>query len=90
MEFSYGAFPIKRRGSIWQNRPRMARYKELQEHRKNIPCIVVANKIDCESSNGGAPVACRGGGKMMNQFRGQLSGRGGIVGSGNSRKVAAK
>ena len=23
-------------------------FKELQEHRKNIPCIVVANKIDCK------------------------------------------
>jgi len=26
--------------------PRRCRFKELQEHRKNIPCIVVANKID--------------------------------------------
>eukprot|EP01051_Picozoa_sp_SAG22_P033177 SAG22_NODE_14396_length_375_cov_1.456522_1_plen_75_part_01 len=25
-------------------------YKELQEHRKNIPCIVVANKIDLDRS----------------------------------------
>ena len=33
MEFSYGAFPIKRRGSIWQNRPRMARYKEYKNRR---------------------------------------------------------